>query len=103
MKNANITPEKVTASFKQAVQFFEEYFLEHDYDVFVCRTWLLYEPLQDLLSETSNITSFAKRFTIIAKNNNHKQAIERIYDTNKLEKNKQKEKSTNMQKKDNKN
>lgn len=99
MKNANITPEKVTASFKQAVQFFEEYFLEHDYDVFVCRTWLLYEPLQDLLSETSNITSFAKRFTIIAKNNNHKQALERIYGTSNLEKIKQMEKTSSLQKK----
>src|SRR5690625_4998097 len=99
LKNAHITPEKVTESFKQAVQFFEQYFPEHNYDVFVCRTWLLYEPIQELLSETSNITSFAKRFTIIAKNNNTKQALERIYCTSNLEDIKKMDKTSSLQRK----
>ena len=99
MKNAKITPEKVTASFKQAVEFFEQYFPEHHYDLFVCRTWLLYEPIQELLGENSNITAFAKRFTIIARNNNSKQALERIYGTSNIEDIKKMEKTSSLQKK----
>lgn len=99
MKNAKITPEKVTASFKQAVHFFEQYFPIHDYELFVCRTWLLYEPIQKLLGEKSNITDFAKRLTIIARNNNSKQALERIYGTSNIEDIKAMEKTSSLQKK----
>lgn len=99
MKKTNMTPEKVTKSFRQAVQFFEQYFPEHAYDLFVCRTWLLYQPIQKLLSKTSNISSFAQRFTIIAANNNHKQALERIYGTSKLEDIQMMEKTSSLQKK----
>lgn len=99
MKNANITPEKVTKSFQEAVLFFERYFPAHDYELFVCRTWLLYEPLQELLGAHSNIVSFAKRFTIIAQNKNTKQALERIYGTSHLEQINQMEKTSRLQKK----
>lgn len=98
MKNADISPEKVKASFQEAVQFFENYFPEHEFDLFVCRTWLLYEGLQDLLPKRSNIISFAKNFTIIASNRNAKQALERIYGTSNLKEIKQLKKSSSLEK-----
>lgn len=98
LKNANLKPEKVTASFEQAVRFFDYYFPEHDYDIFVCRTWLLYEPIQELLGEASNIVDFARRFEIIAKNKNTKQALARIYGTSDLNDISQMEKTSSLQK-----
>lgn len=98
MKDAPITPDKVTSSFKEAVAFFDHYYPEHNYDIFVCRTWLIYEPVQRLLQEASNISTFAKRFTIIAQNQNTKQALERIYGTSDLDEIKQMELTTSLQK-----
>lgn len=98
MKDASITPDKVTASFQEAVPFFNHYFPNHHYNLFVCRTWLIYEPIQDLLGEKSNITSFAKRFTIIAQNKNPKQALERIYGTSDMEEIKQMAMNSSLQK-----
>lgn len=98
LKDANLKPEKVTASFKQAVRFFAQYFPEHDYDIFVCRTWLLYEPIQELLGEASNIAAFARRFEMIAKNKNTKQALARIYGTSDLNEISQMEKTSRLQK-----
>lgn len=103
MKDAPITPDKVAASFKEAVPFFDHYFPEHAYDLFVCRTWLIYKPIQALLPETSNITAFANLFTIIAQNKNTKQALERIYGTSDLEAIEKMDKHSSLQEKVHKN
>lgn len=84
LKDTDFRPEKVDESFSQARKFFKRHFREHNYEVFVCRTWLLYKPTQKILGEGSNIVSFAKRFKIIAENRNTKQALDRIYETNDL-------------------
>lgn len=84
LKDTDLKTGKVDKSFDVARNFFRQYFKEHDYEVFVCRTWLLYEPTRDILSKDSNIASFSKRFKILADNKNTKQALDRIYGTNDL-------------------
>lgn len=98
LKDADFRPEKVDESFQQARPFFENYYPEHAYEYYVCRTWLLYEPLQELLGEKSNITSFSKRFKVIAENQNNKQALERMYGTSNLEEIKQMDKTSSLTK-----
>lgn len=98
LKDTDFRPEKVNESFEQAIEFFEKYFPEHNYKAFVCRTWLLYEPTQDLLGEDSNIVSFSRRFEIIAENENKKQALERIYGTSDLDEIEQMDKNSSLQK-----
>lgn len=85
LKNTNFRPGKIDESFNKAVHFFKKYFYEYDYEMFVCRTWLLYGPTRDILGENSNIASFSKRFEIIAENQNTKQALDRIYETSDLD------------------
>lgn len=97
LKGTDFRPKKIKESFRQAVAFFGKYFPEHQFELFVCRTWLLYEPIQELLGENSNIASFARRFEIIAQNENTKQALERIYGTSNLDKIKQMDKSSSLQ------
>lgn len=85
LKDTDFRPEKLDESFRNAVAFFGNHFPDHDYDVFVCRTWLLYGPTRYLLGENSNIVSFSERFEIIAENTNTKQALERIYGTSDID------------------
>lgn len=85
-KNTDFRPEKIDTSLSLARDFFARYFPEHNYEYFVCRSWLLYRPTENLLAPQSNIVSFAKRFQIIAQNQNTKQALDRIYGTSDLDK-----------------
>lgn len=85
LKDTDFRPVQVDESFRLAQEFFQQYFPEHDYDIFICRTWLLYGPTRDILGQNSNIASFSKRFEIIADNQNTKQALDRIYGTSDLE------------------
>lgn len=84
LKDTDFRPHKVDESFHKAVDFFGKYFPEHDYEFFICRTWLLYEPTRQILGKDSNIASFSKRFEIIAENQNTKQALDRIYETSNI-------------------
>ena len=85
LADTDFRPEKIDASFQMAREFFATYFPEHNYEIFICRTWLLYGPTRDILGKGSNIASFSKRFEIIADNQNTKQALDRIYGTSDLE------------------
>lgn len=98
LKNADFRPNKIDTSLTLARNFFNKYFPEHKYEVFVCRTWLLYGPMRNILSADSNIASFSKRFKIIAKNENNKQALDRIYGTNNLDEIKQMVKKSSLEK-----
>ncbi len=98
LDNTDFRPEKVDESFDLARDFFAKYFPEHDFEIFLCRTWLLYEPTRDLLSTDSNIASFSQRFNLIAENQNTKQALDRIYGTSDLEKIQQMEKTSSLAK-----
>lgn len=84
LKNTDFRPEKIDESLSMARVFFQKHFPEHNFDIFLCRTWLIYGPTREILSPTSNIASFSKRFEIIADNKNTKQALDRIYGTSDL-------------------
>lgn len=94
--DADLRPEKIEESFKLAYTFFETYFPEHKYNVFTCRTWMLYRPTQEILPPDSNIIKFANRFEIIATNKNTKQALDRIYETSNLDEIAEMEKTTSL-------
>ena len=81
-----------------ANDFFTTFFPEHNYNIFTCRSWMLFSPTQDLLPPDSKIKAFADYFEIIATNQNSKQALERIYGTNNLKKIEQQEKQTSLAK-----
>lgn len=85
LKDTDFRPDKVDEAFAQAIHFFKRYFSEHDYQAFVCRTWLLYGRTREILDEDSNIVSFSNRFKIIAEHNNPKQSLDRIYGTSDLD------------------
>ncbi len=99
LKDTDFRPEKIDTSLSLARHFFARYFPEHNYEYFVCRSWLLYWPIENLLGPQSNIVSFAKRFQIIAQNQNTKQALDRIYGTSDLEKIQQMPKDSSLAKK----
>lgn len=84
LKDTDFRPVKIDESLKLARDFFERYFPTHEYEIFLCRTWLIYRPTHDLLRPDSNIVSFSNRFEIIAENRNTKQALDRIYGTSDL-------------------
>lgn len=98
LKDTDFRPEKIDASLKTARNFFQKYFPAHDFEIFLCRTWLIYGPTRDILSSDSNIASFSKRFNIIAQNQNTKQALDRIYGTSDLAEIEKMEKSSSLEK-----
>ncbi len=98
LKDTDFRPEKIDEALNLARDFFEKYFSEHKYDVFICRTWLLYPDTRDILGPDSNISSFSKRFKIFASNQNTKQALDRIYGTSDLDAINKMEKNSSLQK-----
>ena len=69
----------VEASLRKAEAFFKEHYAHTKFRAFVCSSWLLYPPMQELLGEQSKIRQFASRFTIIAACPDRRQAMERIF------------------------
>lgn len=98
LKDTDLRPRKVDESFDKAREFFDKYFMEHKYEVFICRTWMLYGPTRDILGENSNISNFGRRFKIIAENQNTKQALDRIYGISDIEEIKKMSKNTSLEK-----
>lgn len=80
-KDADLSPQAVETSLKQAHIFFETTFPEHDFKVFVTRTWLIHRGIMAMMDASSNIVQFGNRFEIIASSHNRYQALERIYGT----------------------
>ncbi|NLC65791.1 MAG: hypothetical protein GX752_02465 [Clostridium sp.] len=98
LENTDFSPNKIDKSFNLARDFFEKYFIDHKYEIFICRTWLLYEPTRDILDKNSNIAAFSKRFQIIAENKNTKQALDRIYGTSDMSAINKMDKNTSLEK-----
>lgn len=98
LKDTDFRPEKIDESLKIARDFFQKHFPTHDFEIFLCRTWLIYGPTRAILSPTSNIASFSKRFEIIAQNQNTKQALDRIYGTSDLTEIEKMEKKSSLEK-----
>ncbi len=78
-KGADLSPEAVDASFRQARAFFPKYIPDHGAKAFLCYSWLLYPGLQALLPPESRILQFAARFCLVGQAKNPTEAIRRIY------------------------
>lgn len=76
---ADLSPDAVERSLREAVSFFAAYFPEHRYAAFLCYSWLLYPGMRALLPADSNIRAFASRFTILSEIRDDEQAIERLF------------------------
>ncbi len=57
-----LSPAECDKSFALAVEFFDKYFPSHKYKYFTCHSWLL-DKDSDIIAASSNIRSFAERFT----------------------------------------
>lgn len=62
----DLKDSSVEASLRKAEAFFKEHYAHTKFRAFVCSSWLLYPPMQELLGEQSKIRQFASRFMIIA-------------------------------------
>lgn len=76
---ADLSPEAVGRSFREAASFFPAYFPEHRYAAFLCYSWLLYPGMRTLLLPDSNIRAFASRFTLLSEIRDDAQAVEHIF------------------------
>lgn len=62
-----LSVEECEKSFALARKFFKTYFPEHEYQYFLCHSWLLDESLKNYVNGESNILKFANLFEIIEK------------------------------------
>ena len=75
----DLSAKAVDASLHKAKKFFSEYYSNMNFSAYICSSWLLYPPMQEVLGEKSNIRSFASRFKIISASPDYRQAMERIF------------------------
>lgn len=99
VKDANLEPGLVSASFEEARVFFKTYFSEMTFDYFICRTWLLDESLEHLLPPTSNILAFRNQFEILTRNYHKGHPLLRIYGSDDLDEIAQMDHQSSLQKK----
>lgn len=59
-----LTAELCRDSYDQALTFFPEYFPDKPFRAFVCESWLLGAPLQQILPHSSNILAFQRSFRL---------------------------------------
>ena len=84
--SADLSPIEVEKSFRLALAFFNKYYPAYKFKAFICYSWLLYSKNKNLLSENSNILTFAENFRIISEVQDQEQAIECIYGKSNIEK-----------------
>ena len=78
-----LSQSKCDQSFEIASQFFTKRF-GFENIIFACRSWMLYQPLVDALSDKSNTKKFVKRFyklLDIEREKGHRPEVERVFDT----------------------
>lgn len=63
--DAKINKENCKKSYKMAVEFFNKFYPNFNYQFFWCKTWLLSPYLKDILPQTSNILQFQSDYTVI--------------------------------------
>lgn len=78
-KGVDFSKEAVNKSFDMAEEFFSKYFPNHNFKAYTCNSWMLYPRNSEVLSETSNILDFAKRFEIIGETNNTEFTLKFIF------------------------
>ena len=64
---SKITPENVEKSLKDAVEFFDKYYPEFEYEHFTFESWLMDPTLKKFLKPESNILKLQERFVVADK------------------------------------
>lgn len=64
-EGGGMTPEACQASFDMAMEFFPKHFPNHQFDAFICHTWMFDEQLKSVLSPNSNIVKFFDFFEVV--------------------------------------
>lgn len=77
--DADLSPEAVEDSFREAAVFFRTCYPDFGYDRYTCESWLMSPVLKQLLPEKSNIVAFQKRFTIRSVDKEEKEYIEWLF------------------------
>lgn len=77
--DADLSPEAVDRSFKEAGTFFRDCFSEYRYGRYTCDSWLLSPVLKQLLPDRSNIVSFQERFTVTSVDREDREFIEWLF------------------------
>lgn len=80
-QGADLSPQRVTASFQEAKRFFSKYVPTIPYQAFLCYSWLLYPPMLAHLPDDSNIRQFANHFSMIGLCQDPEQALENLFGT----------------------
>lgn len=76
---ANLSPELVDKSLREARIFFNKTFPDEEFKAFLCYSWLLYPAMLENLSDDSNIKRFSQNFTIIGSINDSDQAMQNLF------------------------
>lgn len=76
---ANLSTEKIKASFSDAQALFKNIYPETKFKAFLCYSWLLYPDMLKLLPEDSKIKAFSKNFEIVSKVSDNEQAFENLF------------------------
>lgn len=79
-RGADLDPERVDRSFRDAEAFFQAVFPERRFQAFLCYSWLLYPKMVERLPKQSNIRRFADRFTVISSCDDAGQAMENLFE-----------------------
>lgn len=77
--DADLSEKAVNQSLQQAKLFFQTYYSDYEYRHYTCNSWLLSPVLTPLLSETSHILSFQRRFDILQENRADQEYIEWLF------------------------
>lgn len=78
-RGADLHTEAVEDSLQRAKKFFAQIDPETKYKAFLCYSWLLYPPMIQALSPSSNIRRFAEKFQMIGTSRNSDQAMENLF------------------------
>lgn len=77
--DADLSPEKVSESLRQATAFFHMVYPDFVFSQFACNSWLLSPALKPFLSQDSHILNFQKRFTLLSQNSENREFIQWLF------------------------
>ena len=77
--DADLSEQAVDSSFEQAGAFFKAFYPDYRYEKYTCDSWLLSPRLEPLLSRSSNILSFQRRFQILGETPEDREYIQWLF------------------------
>lgn len=83
--DADFSPSAVDKSLESAGRFFKEHYPELESEKYCCHSWLLDSQLKGMLSQSSNIVNFQKRFEILDKGEADTEFIEWVFHTKSID------------------